>query len=120
MAALVICLGGAFATAFWMKGSVPENELTAALSITHSAEKPPEKILSEIPSVTTNTTTDQAIRTALKKISSRPKEAATWVNLGDALAQKLRDTSDQRYYLHAEAVYRHALKLDSKCVEALT
>lgn len=120
VAALVICLGGAFATAFWMKGSAPENEQTAAQAITQAAEKPPEQILSEIPSVTTNTATDQAITTALKKLNSRPKESGMWVNLGDALAQKLRDTSDQRYDLHAEAVYRQALKLDSKSVDALT
>ena len=118
--ALVLCLGGALAAAVFMKEAAPDHEPAARHSITQAVEKTPEQILSEVPSVTTNAPTDQAIAASVKKVGSRPKEAATWVNLGDALAQKLRDTSDQRYYLHAEAVYRQALKLDSKSVDALT
>ncbi len=118
--ALVLSLGGALAVAAFLKKTAPDNESAVSQAITQTLEKTPEQILSEIPSVTTNTATDQAITTALKKVSSRPKEAVMWVNLGDSLAQKLRDTSDQTYYLHAEAVYRQALKLDSKSVDALT
>ncbi len=118
--ALVLSLGGALAAAVFMKEAVPDKKSAAGLPITQPVEKPPEQILSEIPSVTTNTLTDQAITAARKKLSSRPAEAAMWVNLGDALAQKLRDTTDQLYYLYAEAVYKQALKLDSKSVDALT
>ena len=94
--------------------------MASGTPLTKAVEKSPEQILAELPPPTTNSLTDQAITAVIKKVRSKPTEATLWVNLGDALAQKLRDTANQNYYLHAEAAYRQALKLDSMNVDALT
>ena len=118
--ALLLCIGASLAAAVVMKKSSAGRDTASTPPVTREVEKTPAQILSEIPSIATGTLTDQAITKAIGKLHGKSDEAALWVNLGDALAQKLRDTNDPRYYAHAEAVYRQALKLDSKNVEALT
>ena len=118
--ALVLCLGGALAAAVFVKRNASRHDMASGTPLTKAVEKSPEQILAELPPPTTNSLTDQAITAVIKKVRSKPTEATLWVNLGDALAQKLRDTANQNYYLHAEATYRQALKLDSLNVDALT
>ncbi|MBA2270113.1 MAG: hypothetical protein H0W43_02045 [Chthoniobacterales bacterium] len=43
-----------------------------------------------------------------------------WVNLGDSLAQVLRDTANVQYYDFAETAYERVLRLNSKSVDAMS
>ena len=56
--------------------------------------------------------TDKALAQALTKAREKPRGATAWANLGDALAQKLRDSANLEYYDYAEMAYRQALQLD--------
>ena len=50
--------------------------------------------------------TDKALTQALTKAREKPHGAMAWANLGDALAQKLRDSANLKYYDYAEMAYR--------------
>ena len=63
--------------------------------------------------------TDKTLAQALTKAREKPHGAMAWVNLGDALAQKLRDSANLKYYDYAEMAYGHALQLDPKSVDAM-
>ena len=51
--------------------------------------------------------------------ASEPGDAAAWVDLGDALIQKARETADASQYGRAEEAYRKALSLDARSTAAL-
>lgn len=118
--ALLFCLGAAWAAAVFVKEPVLKGDVVRESPSSRVVEKSPDEILEGLPSIQTNSLTDQAVAAAIRKVQSKPNEATVWVNLGDCLAQKLRDTADQSYYLHAETIYQQALKLDSRNVDALT
>ena len=63
--------------------------------------------------------TDKALTQALAKAREKPRRAMAWANLGDALAQKLRDSANLKYYDYAEMAYRQALQLDPRSVDAM-
>ena len=63
---------------------------------------------------------DQAISKDTRATSRNPKDTRAWVDLGNALMQKARETADLSYYGHAEAVYKKALALDGRDAGALT
>ena len=63
--------------------------------------------------------TDKALAQALTKVREKPHGAIAWANLGDALAQKLRDSANLKYYDYAEMAYRQALQLDPRSVDAM-
>ena len=63
--------------------------------------------------------TDKALAQALTKARGKPHRAIAWVDLGDALAQKLRDSANLKYYDYAEMAYRQALQLDPRSVDAM-
>lgn len=64
--------------------------------------------------------TEKVQLAALAKVRENPEDAAAWVNLGDALAQQMRDSANEEYYDHAELAYRFALRLNAGSVDALT
>jgi tetratricopeptide (TPR) repeat protein len=65
-------------------------------------------------------TTDEMVKKFATAASSRPTDANTWVQFGDILMQKGRETADAAYCSRAEAAYEKALKLNDKNHEALT
>lgn len=62
---------------------------------------------------------DQAIAKYTRATEQNPRDSKAWIDLGDALMQKARETADVSYYGHAEAVYQKALALDAGNVPAL-
>ncbi len=62
---------------------------------------------------------DKALTSLLGKVRQTPQDAIAWVNLGDTLAQVLRDGANEKYYDHAEAAYRCALRLNPRSVDAM-
>ncbi len=62
---------------------------------------------------------DQAITKDTRATEQNPRDSRAWIDLGNALMQKARETADLSYYGHAEAVYRKALALDARDVPAL-
>lgn len=63
--------------------------------------------------------TDQTIATWTTRVQQNAQDEQAWVQLGDALMQKARDTADVSYYSRAEAAYRQALALRSTDIGAL-
>ena len=63
---------------------------------------------------------DQAISKDTRATGQNPKDTKAWVDLGNALMQKARETADLSYYGHAEAVFKKALALDARDADALT
>ena len=63
---------------------------------------------------------DQVITKDTQATGRNPKDSKAWIELGNALMQKARETADLSYYGHAEAVYRKALALDARDPAALT
>lgn len=55
-----------------------------------------------------------------EKAEAKPDDARNWIGLGDALMQQARESADHDQYPQAEKVYRRALDLAPKSVEALT
>jgi tetratricopeptide (TPR) repeat protein len=53
------------------------------------------------------------------RTKSTPKDASAWVNLGDALMEKARETADVDYYNRAEVTYRRALRMAPNDLGAL-
>jgi len=93
-----------------------------------SAEKPadvsaqtrtPEILLATLPAVEGTSVTDLALIEAREKARRKPADANVWSQLGDAIAQKQRDTSATLWYAHAEAAYQKALELQPQLVDAL-
>lgn len=62
---------------------------------------------------------DQAITKYTHNAEQNPSDSKAWIDLGNALMQKARETADLSYYGHAEAVYRKALALDARDAPAL-
>jgi len=120
VAALIFCLGAALAAALLSKHlNAPPGPIAAAPA-RPPAELTPEQILAAIPALAGNSETDKALAATLAKVRQNLRSAIAWVNLGDALAQVLRDSADPKYYDFAEMAYRHALQLNPRSVDAMT
>jgi cytochrome c-type biogenesis protein CcmH/NrfG len=65
-------------------------------------------------------TTDQLVTMAAAAAAKNPADGNAWVQFGDILMQKGRETADAAYCSRAEAAYRKALDLDPKRLDALT
>ena len=115
-------LTGAVALAITFKllrggsAAVPEN----SASTTQEKAAGPNDILAALPAIADTTAAGKARASALAKVRTAPANAAVWVELGDALAQELRDTANQTFYDHAGAAYREALRLAPATTEAMT
>ncbi len=79
-----------------------------------------EQVLAALPPASGNSNTDQALTASLAKARAKPRSAVAWVNLGDALAQVMRDTANLKYYDYAELAYKYALQLDPRNGDAMS
>lgn len=77
-------------------------------------------VLAALPAPSGGSPTDREIARWVKKARQNERDDDAWVNLGDALMQKARETADTGYYTHAEQVYRKALEINAKSVSAIT
>jgi len=64
-------------------------------------------------------TTDQLVTQSASAAAKSPADANAWVQFGDVLMQKGRETADAAYCARAEAAYQKALKLAPNRLEAL-
>jgi tetratricopeptide (TPR) repeat protein len=117
---LIFCLAAALAAALLSKHRAAPPGPIAAAPARPPAELTPEQILAAIPALAGNSETDKALAATLAKVRQSPRAAVAWVNLGDALAQVLRDSANPKYYDFAEMAYRHALQLHPRSVDAMT
>ncbi|HZO92117.1 MAG TPA: tetratricopeptide repeat protein [Chthonomonadaceae bacterium] len=76
--------------------------------------------LPALPKPTGNSATDRDIAKWAEQARQHPNEDGVWVNLGDALMQKVRETADSSYYAYAERVFARALALNPQNAEAMT
>ena len=114
--AVVVCIGAALAAAVVEKrASAPEPGVATNFPAALTASE----ILGAIPPPAGSPETAKALTAALRKALAKPENAAAWVRVGNALAQALRDTADEKFYAHAEAAYREALRLNPQSVDAL-
>ena len=107
--AVVVCLAGAFGAALFLK----YHEQPPSAAVVLERPQSPEDILATIPVPTGNSASEQAQANAIAKARANGSKPEVWLNLGDALAQRLRDSTDQTYFNFAESAYRQALRLHS-------
>src|SRR6476646_1502914 len=118
--ALILCLVGGLAAALILKhAQTPIQPAALAVPSFASAALTAGQIFAAIPPPKGDSMTDKALTQALAKAREKPRRAMAWANLGDALAQKLRDSANLKYYDYAEMAYRQALQLDPRSVDAM-
>ena len=118
--ALILCLVGGLAAALILKNAqTPIRSAAVAAPSLAPAALTTGQIFAAIPPPKGDSMTDKALAQALTKAREKPHGAIAWVNLGDALAQKLRDSANLKYYDYAEMAYRQALQLDPRSVDAM-
>lgn len=114
IAAISGCIGAAFIAALLLR-EPPEP------SVQHApAPLTGEQTLAAIPSGPLDSASGKALNKAIAKLREKTGDAPRWVELGDALAQVLRETANEKFYDHAETAYLYALKLQPGAVDALT
>ena len=93
-----------------------------ATSSQNAAPAPPtaDAVLAAIPAPGNVTATDKGIAKWMGKARANPADDKAWVNLGDALMQKPRETADYHYYGYAEQAYTLALAQNPASADALT
>ncbi len=117
---VIVCIGVAFAAAMLTRQKPESNlEVKTAAAITPALPTAAE-VLTKIPLPVGDSETDKALVVAQDKVREKTGDAVAWVNLGDALAQMLRDTASENYYEQAESAYRFALSLNPRSVDAMT
>ena len=114
VAAITGCIGAALSAAVLLREPPAQKAVPAPASLSG------EQTLAQIPSPSESSPTGRALAEAIGKVREKNGAAPRWVNLGDALAQMLRDTADEKYYDYAETAYQYALKLQPSAVDALT
>lgn len=113
-AALTGCISAAFAAAIVLREPSVSKAVVAPIILNG------EQTLALIPSVAVTSASGKALEKAQGKVREKTGDASRWVDLGDALAQNLRETSDEKFYDHAETAYQYALKLQPTAIDALT
>ena len=73
---------------------------------------------SELPA-TDHLSTDQLVTKMAASAAAHPADAHAWVDFGDILMQKGRETADAAYCSRAQAAYEKGLKIDPKRLDAL-
>lgn len=112
---VAIYLTGAFVAAVILK---PTDQKTTVVGTARNKLLPAE-ILAAIPSTSGKSASENAVREAIQKTKSNPTKPEQWVSLGDALAQRIRETTDLSYYNFAESAYQRAIELTPDCVDAM-
>jgi tetratricopeptide (TPR) repeat protein len=117
---LILCLVGALTAVLILKHSQPPARSTTAAAMSSAPiALTADQIFAAIPPAAGDSVTDKALTQTLTIAREKPLGAVAWVNLGDALAQKLRDSANLKYYDYAEMAYRRALQLDPRNVDAM-
>jgi len=117
---LIPCLAGALASALILKhAQTPIRSAAVTAPRLAPAALTVGQIFAAIPPSKGDSMTDRALTQAFTKAREKPRGVSAWVNLGDALAQKLRDSAKIEYYDYAEMAYRQALQLDPGSVGAM-
>ena len=117
---LIVCLVTALAVELVWKHLEVRPGPMAVTPAQPSTEFTTEQILAAIPAPAGVSETGKALVAALAKARKTPRAAVAWINLGDALAQVLRESANLKYYDLAEMAYRHALQLNSRSADAMT
>jgi tetratricopeptide (TPR) repeat protein len=115
VALVVVSLAGAFVAAVILKSTKQKNTMSTVMR----RKSLPGEILAAIPVTCGKTASESAVREAVAKANSFPMKPQIWVALGDALAQRLRESNDQAYYGFAESVYQQAISLKPDCADAM-
>lgn len=95
---------------------MPEAKAEPAVQTSLTPEHVLEQLLAEIKG---SVGTDATILQSITKARHRAEDAEVWCRLGDAVAQKQRDTGDALWHDHAEAAYTLAHRRAPQHVEAL-
>lgn len=112
---VVVCLLGGFFAAVILKPSAK----TTPTSTEVKKKRSPAETLAAIPVTSGKSASENAIKEAIAKAKSSPTKPEVWVALGDALAQRMRDSNDQTYYDFAESAYQQAILLKPDYVDAM-
>lgn len=115
---IITCIGVAFAAAILLREK-PQSKLEAKTSVA-TAPLTAAEVLAKIPVPSGQSVTEKALAIAMGKVRDKTGDPVAWVNLGDAIAQMLRDTANESYYEHAESAYRFSLNLHPSSVDAMT
>lgn len=110
----IAAIVGALGLALWQR-SAP----TSASSPVEAATPPTASIFEQIPAPTGTTASEVSVAKSLALAHKKPNDAHAWATVGDALAQRLRDTTENRYYDLAGKAYTHALSLDPANIAAM-
>ncbi len=79
-----------------------------------------EQLIAALPKIPGATETGKLLAKTIDSVRISPGVSASWVLIGDILAQEYRSSGDSAFHEHAEAIYRHALALDARNAEAMT
>ncbi len=112
VAVIAACVCVAFAAALVLRKSSPH---AAAPPVPLTATQ----VLAGMPTPGEKSAASRVVGAALAKVRAKEQDAVVWVDLGDALAQLLRDTSDETLYDHAAAAYQFALRLQPRSADAM-
>lgn len=110
-ATILLTLGAAGVWASW-----PHNVLRTRPAVAPQA-KPPTL---NLPLTAGNSASDKEIARWNAATQKEPNNDKSWVNLGDALMQKVRETADVAYYAQAERCYQQALAINPRNADATT
>jgi tetratricopeptide (TPR) repeat protein len=115
----ILAAVGAIASALALTLFLKHPAVAAAPHTENPMVENADQAFDEIPGPTGNSASENALAVSLGKARKEPTKPKVWSDVGDALAQRLRDTGDQTFYAIAEKAYRRALSLDPKNVAAL-
>jgi tetratricopeptide (TPR) repeat protein len=113
---IIVCLSLGLAAAWLTKYERKPQALVGGQTGAQTAGE----ILDSIPRPAGDSPTEKAIASGLERARRSPNDSKTWSDLGDALAQRVRDSSDQSCFGHAELSYGRALALDPRNLKAVT
>ena len=93
-----------------------------AASPGHNSSLNPTDFLASIPEplALSPRSADAQLATCKAKAKATPTDATSWLNLGDALMQKARESANHQYYDLAEKSYSQSLALYTKKSDAMT
>jgi tetratricopeptide (TPR) repeat protein len=115
LSVVAVCLSGSFAAAVYLK----QPKELATVAVVRDEQPTAHEILAAIPAPAGGSASEKAEIEALAMAKANAGKAEVWVSLGDTLAQRLRDSTDQTYYNFAESAYQQALRLKPDCVDAI-
>ncbi len=115
-------MGGAAITVAIVAGiaSVAAMSIRGAHSRNAQSKAQKFSLMSAIDNPQKKTASDAEIAKWESKVKAKDTDDTSWVNLGDALMQKTRETADAGYYTLAEEAYNNALKIKPQSDTAMT